>query len=571
MKTKYWIVLLAMCLLLPACKKKQPYRIPKYYSPSYEQSVEEGYSQANVIYCDKEFLAYNITLFEDGVKYDVKAVGGQVMLFFKDNVTHEEALKIIENNNAKVIAQIPYLKYYLVEVHIGTEGEFVSLMRNISDVDFVYPNIIGEICTASPYVIDNFNGDHGEKVTTMLSGCDPLMNITTYNVGQQNEDHGINTYKAIESVEKALKNLPDGEGAVFNMSFGPGLIKLWDIIPWQHRVLWNDRFVTEDNKASYERRYINGLKTWTKLASKFDNKDFVFVKAAGNEGMNELETILDDLKKELSPLEISVFERHFIIVSAKDDNKEGNYPNDVSSYHKMVTKVDISDMTAQDLHWQGTSFSSPRVAGYITNAANEYNMKVIDVLEHVRTVTRKAPNHILIYELLEREIDNMGVKNKDTDYVMDKEDLRNELGGTKWHLKHKSKLGSKNTHEEWEFMNNGTIKITFYKGSEIKNIEYSWRYYYDNKLNKWKIWNLNCKDARKKYAQEGSDDYNAEYIDVYDYIHNIPQEDFYDYLHSFDFLNSTIYYCNTYLLVCDTDYLKVSDYTNVIHTLSKMR
>lgn len=41
MKTKYWIVLLAMCLFLPACKKKQPYRIPQYHNPSYEQPVEE--------------------------------------------------------------------------------------------------------------------------------------------------------------------------------------------------------------------------------------------------------------------------------------------------------------------------------------------------------------------------------------------------------------------------------------------------------------------------------------------------------------------------------------------------
>lgn len=45
MKTKYWIVLLIACLLLPACKKKQPYRIPQYHSPSYEQPVEEDGSQ----------------------------------------------------------------------------------------------------------------------------------------------------------------------------------------------------------------------------------------------------------------------------------------------------------------------------------------------------------------------------------------------------------------------------------------------------------------------------------------------------------------------------------------------
>lgn len=41
MKNKYWIVFLTICLFLPACKKKQPYRIPQYHSPSFEQPVEE--------------------------------------------------------------------------------------------------------------------------------------------------------------------------------------------------------------------------------------------------------------------------------------------------------------------------------------------------------------------------------------------------------------------------------------------------------------------------------------------------------------------------------------------------
>ena len=45
MKKKYWIIILAMCLILPACKKKQPYRIHKYYTYDEPQYVEENESQ----------------------------------------------------------------------------------------------------------------------------------------------------------------------------------------------------------------------------------------------------------------------------------------------------------------------------------------------------------------------------------------------------------------------------------------------------------------------------------------------------------------------------------------------
>ena len=105
------------------------------------------------------------------------------------------------------------------------------------------------------------------------------------------------------------------------------------------------------------------LKQLVKLSAYYDNKDFVVTKSSGNEGMKQLEQIVDELLQELSPAEKGILERHYILVSAKDDNKTDDYPNDVSEghYDKMVTKVDISDMTAQDLHWQGTSFSSPRL------------------------------------------------------------------------------------------------------------------------------------------------------------------------------------------------------------------
>lgn len=353
-----------------------------------------------ILYNGPEPPIATVTLEEGGVSYDVEAAEGQLIVMFEESVPHRKAVKILKNNNATIVAQIPDVQYYLVEVPAGKEAELYSRLRNYPEVDYVYPKTINVLCSATPYIFDNFSSsDHGSRVATMLGSSN-----STY----KREDLGLDEEHVSDYTQPLianLKKLKDGESAVINMSFGPGLIRLFALWPWQHRPLWNDHLVTEGNQESYKRRYINELKQMIKLVDTYDNKDFVIVKSAGNEGMKEMELIIDELQNQLSPEEYAVFERHFIIVSANDDNKEGDYPNDVKKYHKMVTKVDISDMTAKDLHWQGTSFSAPRAAGFITTVANSNNMKVTDVLEYARKATKKAPDHILTQELLEKAIE----------------------------------------------------------------------------------------------------------------------------------------------------------------------
>ena len=190
---------------------------------------------------------------------------------------------------------------------------------------------------------------------------------------------------------------------VINMSIGTALENKFGET---HRVLWNDADVTESNRIDYRRSYVNSLKRYINLVKKFDEEDFVIVKGASNEGMKQLETIIDELIYELNLEDRKVFERHFILVSAKDDYTPADYPTDVSRYHKMVSKVDISDMTRQDTAWAGTSFSSPRLAGYIYKLAEKYDLPATTVLRFVRSATEKAIDNVVTYELIEQEIEN---------------------------------------------------------------------------------------------------------------------------------------------------------------------
>ncbi len=349
-------------------------------------------------YNGPEPLVCTVTLEENGASYDVDAVEGQVIVMFKEEVSHRKAVKILKKKQAKILAQMPDVQYYLVEVPAGKESEFFSYLRNLPGVDYVYPNAIEVTCSTTSHVIDNFYGNHGDMVVSMMKGCTPLIDVKQYDV-ENGDDQHINTYKADREFKKIISNLGETESAVINISFGPGLK------PERERSLWDDAYITNDERANYIYALSSSLAHYVKKAKRFDDKDFVITYSSGNEGLKGLEVVFESLRYKLSSKEYAVFERHFILVSAKDDNREGDYPNDVKNYNKMVTKVDISDMTAQNLHWQGTSFASPRAASFIASVANSKDMKVTEVLKYARKATKHAPDHILTQELLEKTIE----------------------------------------------------------------------------------------------------------------------------------------------------------------------
>ena len=359
----------------------------------------------------------NVSLQEGGVAYSVPAVEGQLVIMFDEDMSHEESTNMLKEKGLSIISSIPELNYYLVQVPVGEEGQYFSQLNDNNLVDYVYPNAIEYFCSASAYALDDYKyGDHGRKVSKMLTGCDsmmdkascdPLMNLEGKNVAFKDANNKVKS--AIWKINDAIKSIlffqfaGSNDKVVINMSIGTAL---FNKNGEYERVLWSDANVTEDNRIDYRRSYVNDLKGLINLVKKFDKEDFVIVKSAGNEGMKQLETIIDELTSELNWEELKVFERHFILVSAKDDYTPADYPNDVSRYHKMVSKVDISDMTRQDTDWAGTSFSSPRLAGYIYKLAEKYDLPATTVLRFVRSATEKATDNVVTYELIEQEIAN---------------------------------------------------------------------------------------------------------------------------------------------------------------------
>lgn len=344
-----------------------------------------------------------VSLTENGESYSVPAVEGQAIVMFRGATSEERELAILAENNLEVITHISRAHYYLVSVPAGKESEVIAQLQTYDEVDMSSPNALEEVNAVHPYVMDNFVGEHGNKVVSMMQGCNMDLDVQTYDVSSENSRRYMSQDKIIASFTEILSDLSYRESAVINMSFGPSLGSL---LPFSSRALWDDFWVTNSYRKTYRRQYVYRLKQLVKLSAYYDNKDFVVTKSSGNEGMKQLEQIVDELRQELSPAENGILERHYILVSAKDDNKTDDYPNDVSEghYDKMVTKVDISDMTAQDLHWQGTSFSSPRLAGCIVEAATTSKIKVIQTLAYVRSATRRADDHVISCESLQDEL-----------------------------------------------------------------------------------------------------------------------------------------------------------------------
>lgn len=347
-----------------------------------------------------------VQLVENGETYTVQAIEGQVVIMLRQDAPLLLIRDILQDNDAWIISGMSDIRYYLVGVAPGKEEEFITNVRTYPEVDYVYPNAISELLSVQSHALDDFlEGDHGLLVQDMMNENSSDIYVHQHDVGAGGKS--VSLSKVDREFWEVLNALENNESAVINMSFGPGLKEMTGL--WKEP-LWNFFTVTQAYKKDYKLRYVSEMHRLVKIAVRYNDKDFVVTKSSGNVGMKQMEQIIAQLKQTLSSEELNVFERHFILVSAKDDHKGdlGDYPNDVTdgTYDRALTKVDISDRSAHNSHLHGTSFSSPRAANYIIRASNKHDAKVTYVLDVARDVTKAAPDHLLTYELLDKALEN---------------------------------------------------------------------------------------------------------------------------------------------------------------------
>lgn len=376
-----------------------------------------------------------VTFEQNGYSRSIEAVQGQVMVYFADEVSHREALRAIKKAGGKVVAQIPKAHYYLVGTDVGGESMFMQEVQFHAATEYVYPNAVSYPCMAKPHVIDNFNtklenygASHGKIVKYAIEECGTTAAVSTFDAGIKGTRY-MNNNMVIQNLEEVLSDNTHESAHVINLSFGPSLIG---------KNYWNNASVSA--KKEYVVDYINDIVKYIELTKVHNDKDFVIVIAAGNEGVKSfgkeiIVPLYDSLKKKNL---VDIMNRHFLLVAA-EDTREGwtcptndsctweeavkyyynEYSNELEKgrSHPWVTKVDISDFKYKGKDMPGTSFASPRAACFISSVANSKDMEVTEVLKYVRKATKQSPDHILTQELLEKVIEEEKNKeNTESDY-----------------------------------------------------------------------------------------------------------------------------------------------------------
>ena len=522
------------------------------------------YSQRDIIFEGEYPPVKTITITENGEEYAIGAFAGQLEVIFAENVPINSARSQIKSLGGKIIAQIPDMHYFLVEVAEGSEAYFLQQVKNISKVSYAFLHTPLFPCHANIAVIDNFsyiNEDgniHGDNVAEAARiGCD---NCATwqYDAGSKT-DGRLYSDTIAKHLDEILKKLD--EPLVINMSFGKSL---------DNDKKWNEKTTTETERNSYIKNYKEDIISLIEKLKPYHDKgkDFVITKSSGNEGCDVFdEEILNSLYKsfESEPWRKEIFDQHIVLVGSIDNTinarKEngkavvvnlnetekdapvwvktyGKYGNRPVNYNPMYTAYDISHLSYKNgKSVDGTSFSSPEVAGQIARLIDEYEITAVGALEIVKIVTKenaratgtpgildaleldkKARQVAYKYKRPAKITDNVSVTDepykpksetyniKDTDKNTTKittpsgktttyttptttsntsssSSTMNELIGTKWEDTKKSLFYSPNM---LEFINNEDAKRTIHSYGRNGEVVVC-KYYYNVNYNEWRF------------------------------------------------------------------------------------
>lgn len=401
---------------------------------------------------------------EDGIPYTIEAIEGQVCVWFEEGTSYKTAKKSIKASGGRIVAQIPEDGYYLVTVPADKVQVFLKRITKENYVDWVYPNMISYPCMAKNYILDSFypnkskkknskdDTPHGVIVKYAMQECDSGSPLDTFNIGNKNRKSMNITREWLVPMSStdnsafamsAIASSPDSGPIIINMSFGPYLRQRQDSV----RYYWEE--ATLEEKKDYQERYLNSIRIIIENAKKLKGKDYIIVKSAGNNGVKEFDAaIISYLRKNLKPDELEIMDKHFILVSAGEEErterhffqmkayfqseeavresneKEAeeyrkkkeyefrqyefykNYSNEMEEghYDPWVTKVDISDFEYNGEEKAGTSFAAPRAACILSSVANEMNLTGAEVLKYAREATRNSSDHSLTYESMKNTI-----------------------------------------------------------------------------------------------------------------------------------------------------------------------
>lgn len=347
----------------------------------------------------------SITITEDGESYNIQAISGQCIVFFKDDVSWAKANLVIERNGGKIIEQMPDFNYYLVSVKPGKENDFIERMRNEEPAEYVFLNTLC-IENSEVYIIDDFTNidkdllmSHGNAVRKVFWKYSSIINVHNVDIKCTFIESLVGSLTASNNrtklLFKSVSQIPNNQIGLVNISLG---VNSYFGTKNGKKLLYDD--LPDYKKKSYRKEYEELLESYAICLDKLRKRghtNFLITNASGNEGMLEMEMIFDALNdgKKLS------LEKNIVFVNAYDTRISVLYSNNTKAKHPLSTTIDLS---SEPLPFAGTSFAAPKLLGFVDRISAKYkSLNAQDFLVAIRNASPLDPKQPMTYEMLERE------------------------------------------------------------------------------------------------------------------------------------------------------------------------
>ena len=352
-----------------------------------------------VVTYDNRYPAYaDFEEMLDGEICQFSAVSGQCILVFDYAIPFRKEQKLIKKNGGIVVAQNPQLHYYLVATEKGREASFINQMSQLQEVKFVSYNTREELKSTDVRILDNYPKStlipsHGEMVSKLVgeSNKNSLFNIEENHIGH------FNLNEVLEYIAAQLNN-NSKDLKIFTLAIGPQFSA--------KTTMWND--LDEKTSKSFKHLYINELKSITKLISNCSEANFLIVKAAGNEGITNMEeNVLKELFESLTAKEQHVYANHILLAGVNDSRYSISLGNDIKTESGVRNFVRV-DISGQPVSVSGSSASAAIVSGWLAELGADYEMDASELIDALTVQCSKSKD--ITFDKLKESVSEMPIK-----------------------------------------------------------------------------------------------------------------------------------------------------------------
>lgn len=363
MKNIAWVLMLATLVTVTGCKKD---------TSADSVNLLDGATEYN----GERPLPADVTYLEDGIPVTVQAHPGEFITFFHLSLSEADATQLITANGGSILAKIPRIGYYFVEIDTLQTTAFCSALNANSGVISVRPNTV-VWPQAGAYILDFCNKPHGQNVRSALQNCAGTMELCEDMMIPDPFFGGLmertDDDKVIQAFIRANNGwFTAGGTTLINLSFAGGQKK-------------NFAAQTPAEQLKYKiswRNYIADVMEAVLKLPESMREQLVITISAGNYNA-PIGEMMDKLRA--NPYYADILRKNILIVSTDSLLTNGLKANYAPFDPDVVV---LNNPVAEG----GTSYAAPCALGYVQSVMQEKGVSASEALKAVKAASWLTPN-----------------------------------------------------------------------------------------------------------------------------------------------------------------------------------